>query len=1042
MQVQLILLNIICLVFSVDYAQSRNVFIEVGVPWPKYITSPIVEVSEYLNQQQSKQNIFWKFIDSICTKSSNIDFLVSKGDNHSMTEIESIAIHVASTILPSTSSILFLETLQGLNTFSPSVEFYNSLSLQYGSPCGVGKSFVILWPAFKVICKMNELPTSDADFEKLLTSTSMIPSDYNDEEYFDHIFPTSSSSSTSNNDNDTTSSSSTNGIQKNKKIILFGNIGTSSFCQFHSFLSHLPLIKSGTIPYSVRHSFAGLSPLLHEQELQGFGVFLDIKNMEYKTVDDSENTSNGKTDSTNDSTAAANKVIQFTENEEVAGINFSQLLKRKSTLGPEFQILRSELLEQLAGDAQEMKVWKMKELGLQTIQAMLLSNQPIQKLIEIIQNFPLQAPSLSALKISQNIKDDVNSFYSNLNGGGGLGSLLNGLYVNGNRIDLSTNSFNVYDMLLKIHDELSHVDFIANLVKSNEGKNIVLKAIATVNQPAGTSSSDDEEESSELELSNSDNSQGTASSVLPAELSSIVRIDLTVGSKNVIVFANNLEKDAKYTKKWPKQLQQLTFPSWQLHAIARNLYTLVLVVDPLSIQGANLILQASSIYAQQYPVRIGFLSICDATNHRQGSAGWKRCHQINQLFAMAKDAFSHPVACSFLFDLSEGVSNSVDYVVGMSDSELIHMFTSSVSQKLAESSSKKAAAVTADQIESLASTVLSGKHPDVAVYKEYNNQAKVYQEARGLPLNTYSLNGIIRPASEDLNSLMQLLGREQYILAQFVQANLITDKTSSIFSTLLKLYKAYPRYHTMLDEPVIPYHDFSSSDISFVSQLPYIYTKGLSASKADTKSVVVNTTILAVPYTTAASYESIASALSWLHNKQNLADTHRLAIIMLLSEDTVSCLQSLVSSSSSSSGGSTKTDTVAITQSKILYTKSCSSETFEGIWKLAITSQVLTDAVKTNQQQQDNNVSLEVLIKVLRQLVQSSSLSDAVNQVCESNDQECSNDIVTIQMNDYINSFVTKITQPDEDEEDAVVVPRSSLLHMLQVARSVQYSII
>lgn len=33
-------------------------------------------------------------------------------------------------------------------------------------------------------------------------------------------------------------------------------------------------------------------------------------------------------------------------------------------------------------------------------------------------------------------------------------------------------------------------------------------------------------------------------------------------------------------QRWPKSLQQLLFPSWQLHALARNLYTLTLVLDP------------------------------------------------------------------------------------------------------------------------------------------------------------------------------------------------------------------------------------------------------------------------------------------------------------------------------------------------------------------------------------------------------------------------------------------------------------------------------
>ena len=94
---------------------------------------------------------------------------------------------------------------------------------------------------------------------------------------------------------------------------------------------------------------------------------------------------------------------------------------------------------------------------------------------------------------------------------------------------------------------------------------------------------------------------------------------------------------------------------------------------------------------------------------------------------------------------------------------------------------------------------------------------------------------------------MQILGREQYILSKFVSANAITDKTSSIFSALLKLYNASPRYHTMLDEPVVSYFDFSTDEgLSVVKQLSYIQNSPAVAS------MVVNTTIIAIPYTLAS----------------------------------------------------------------------------------------------------------------------------------------------------------------------------------------------
>jgi hypothetical protein len=45
-----------------------------------------------------------------------------------------------------------------------------------------------------------------------------------------------------------------------------------------------------------------------------------------------------------------------------------------------------------------MKVWAMKDLGLQAVQAILQSKTPLKKLTDICQNFPAYAPSLSAIK--------------------------------------------------------------------------------------------------------------------------------------------------------------------------------------------------------------------------------------------------------------------------------------------------------------------------------------------------------------------------------------------------------------------------------------------------------------------------------------------------------------------------------------------------------------------------------------------------------------------------------------------------------------------
>jgi hypothetical protein len=53
-----------------------------------------------------------------------------------------------------------------------------------------------------------------------------------------------------------------------------------------------------------------------------------------------------------------------------------------------------------------------------------------------------------------------------------------------------------------------------------------------------------------------------------------------------------------------------------------------------------------------------------------------------------------------------------------------------------------------------------------------------YIRARGLPVNSFSLNGIVVESADLQSSLMNTLGREQFILSQYVGMRVITGYTS------------------------------------------------------------------------------------------------------------------------------------------------------------------------------------------------------------------------------------------------------------------------
>ena len=248
---------------------SRNVYVEVTAPWSRSISSPLIEISEFLYQQSSSPEYFWQYIDNLCDVDQKITDHITNSANVSQSSIlstvESIGFGAASQVLSKSYSSL-LETLYGLRAFAPSLKFYHSLATSINNTCGEGKSFVTVGHSSSQICNPDGLA---AALQTALASDSSTHTDSNSD--FDHLYPS-------------------NGPSKASKVVLYGTLGTVSFCHFHRSLKSTH--AKSQFEYSVRHLSSG--PVLQaDTPLQGYGIFLDIKNMEYKNVDDTAHTAGG-----------------------------------------------------------------------------------------------------------------------------------------------------------------------------------------------------------------------------------------------------------------------------------------------------------------------------------------------------------------------------------------------------------------------------------------------------------------------------------------------------------------------------------------------------------------------------------------------------------------------------------------------------------------------------------------------------------------------------------------------------------------------------
>jgi hypothetical protein len=356
------------LVATVPQADGRHVSMDVKAPWPRYAGSFAAEVSEFLSEESDE--LFWKYVEAMCEHTAEYERLEASNDEDSSiigSNMQALAFEAATSILPK-SLHPFMNTVIGLNTYAPAVQFFNDLAANYGEPCG-NKAFIVSYPGGKIHC---DYPSFEHDSGPLAPVGPMDASYYSStSEEWDHIYRGES-------DNEAFSDSNTG----RKHAVLYGTLGSTSFCTLHHNLQvHVDTRGSeGNLAYSVRHAFPGQATVANSTRLQGYGVWLDIKNMEYKNVDDKGEGDGADTQAT----SSESEEEMPKDDEEVAGVTLSTLLEAHKGLNIPEDVVNSWRLglrdAQLAADVQALgddegstKLWKMKDLGLQATHSIMTS---------------------------------------------------------------------------------------------------------------------------------------------------------------------------------------------------------------------------------------------------------------------------------------------------------------------------------------------------------------------------------------------------------------------------------------------------------------------------------------------------------------------------------------------------------------------------------------------------------------------------------------------------------------------------------------------
>ncbi|XP_072300712.1 UDP-glucose:glycoprotein glucosyltransferase 2 isoform X2 [Eucyclogobius newberryi] len=346
-------------------------------------------------------------------------------------------------------------------------------------------------------------------------------------------------------------------------VILYAEIGTKKFTSFHKVLSEKA--EEGTLLYVLRHYVENPKP--KTMLLSGYAVELAIKSTEYKAVDDTQ---------VKDSRTPL--AAEDDGNDEVQGFLFGTLKKAHPELKEGLSELRKHLLESM-NDLAPLKVWELQDLSFQAAAKILSAPKfdSLKILQDLSQNFPSKARSLTRVTVKQEMRKEIEENQKHLSETIGVHPGDGELFVNGLHIDLDVhNSFSILDIL---RGEAEVLEGLHNLGIKGEHQAKLLR----------------------LPVSNVDDSYA---------------LDIR---DPAIMWFNDIENDPMYHS-WPSGVQELlraTFPG-VIRQIRRNFFNLVLFLDPVQEESAELMKLAELFYKHKIPLRIGFVFVVNTKDEIDG----------------------------------------------------------------------------------------------------------------------------------------------------------------------------------------------------------------------------------------------------------------------------------------------------------------------------------------------------------------------------------------------------------------------------------------
>lgn len=715
----------------------------------------------------------------------------------------------------STTQLRLLEFSLAMRAASPHCELYRSLATAHPTAAKASSIFAVVYPSQLVVPLSSYSGAATTAWDTVIQKQPVVGND-DQKNAFDPLVPGEVPQGHSSN--------------KNAFIFLYANLGTTAFA------THYRALQQSGVPFVVRHwdetSNNDATNQQNQQQpttLQGFGVRLDIRNVEYKVFDDRSADSDLDAENSgriNVTEAAATGGLKGVK-QFLAGVNLTALgllNDDDDEATKSRRLLQSELWkihDQQQGHSQIVPpVWQRRKLPVQAATVIASSSDPLVTLETVSQNLPSVASTLVHVTMDDAVQQAAAALEANARGVPML-TRPGRLYLNGRvAASLERPSFNVFELLNEIRKEQRTLQTLQQklgpVLNSNAaalkevqaawmmGDEFVKYGLAGESGDVGDSKDDEDPADDDDDVN-------------------IFRIDVGRGWKQAVMYLNDIEKDAQYAD-WTRSLRQMMM-SMQFGmppSVRRNLFTILAVVDPLqTAENAGFSL-GMQLMQSSYPARVGALVVGEADI--QACAAWLATHQPQESTDSDDDSLVCPVKPIFAKPLS-----SLEDLKGIPPTtHAIHRLISSVANEYGSHFPQVMVAYTeylfasVGDVKDMHDLVLSHVNliEGMGISEGSDIQAKtldtlqadnaedesaqyLYGKAlrfavdKGLQPGMSFLNG--RPVPSDMDAVGKLFSEEQNHIFQLIMKGEITDTSpKSVYAKLLTGDRVFKRNHPLL----------------------------------------------------------------------------------------------------------------------------------------------------------------------------------------------------------------------------------------------------